>query len=274
MMQWTPYGATVDEFQAHVRTFRAVFPHVIVAFGPGGYGFYLIGSDQPLTFDDATIGGPRSARHPGGHLLGVRLTAEDGRRLGSKIPAWSGSRTMRSRGHRRRPADHRRPAPAGVLPAPPTVWRIGSVIDRAGMARLRLSASGDVGRWIAEPIFPAVSVLGRAPVRLFLTSGVVLFVELLLIRWIPANVMYVGFFRNFLLMASFLGIGAGILSAATAGGWCCRRWRCSSCDRRSWSTSTSLDLQLRTPTRSSSGSRFEHRRRPTWVFSSCRCSSC
>ena len=38
-----------------------------------------------------------------------------------------------------------------------------------------------------------------------------LFVELLLIRWIPANVIYVGFFRNFLLMACFLGIGVGIL---------------------------------------------------------------
>ena len=41
-----------------------------------------------------------------------------------------------------------------------------------------------------------------------------LFVELLLIRWIPANVVFLGFFRNFLLMASFLGIGAGILSRA------------------------------------------------------------
>lgn len=47
--------------------------------------------------------------------------------------------------------------------------------------------------------------------RLFLTSATVLFVELLLIRWIPANVVYVGFFNNFLLMASFLGIGVGIL---------------------------------------------------------------
>jgi Spermine/spermidine synthase domain len=48
-------------------------------------------------------------------------------------------------------------------------------------------------------------------VRLLLTSATVLFVELLLIRWIPANVRYVGFFSNFLLMASFLGIGLGIL---------------------------------------------------------------
>ena len=55
------------------------------------------------------------------------------------------------------------------------------------------------------------STLSRPEVRLFLTATSILFVELLLIRWIPANVIYVGFFRNFLLMASFLGIGVGIL---------------------------------------------------------------
>ena len=38
-----------------------------------------------------------------------------------------------------------------------------------------------------------------------------LFVELLLIRWVPANVVYVSYFSNFLLIASFLGIGLGIL---------------------------------------------------------------
>jgi hypothetical protein len=54
------------------------------------------------------------------------------------------------------------------------------------------------------------SALGSPTARLFLTSAALLFVELLLIRWIPANVIYVGFFRNFLLMASFLGIGLGI----------------------------------------------------------------
>jgi hypothetical protein len=48
-------------------------------------------------------------------------------------------------------------------------------------------------------------------VRLFLTSAALLFVELLLIRWVPANVTYVGFFNNFVLLSSFLGIGAGIL---------------------------------------------------------------
>jgi FixJ family two-component response regulator len=56
-----------------------------------------------------------------------------------------------------------------------------------------------------------MEILRRPKTRLFLTATSLLFVELLLIRWIPANVIYVGFFRNFLLMASFLGIGVGIL---------------------------------------------------------------
>ena len=65
---------------------------------------------------------------------------------------------------------------------------------------------------LARPLAPLtrpVAVLAGPAVRLFLTSATILFVELLLIRWIPANVRYVGLFSNFLLMASFLGIGAG-----------------------------------------------------------------
>ena len=62
---------------------------------------------------------------------------------------------------------------------------------------------------------------GRAPLpmspretalRLFLTSFLVLFVELLFLRWIPANIRYIGFFPNFLLIGSFLGIGLGIMA--------------------------------------------------------------
>jgi hypothetical protein len=60
-----------------------------------------------------------------------------------------------------------------------------------------------------------IPVLDDPRVRLFLTSGTLLFVELLLIRWVPANVRYVGFFSNFVLMASFLGIGLGILLGRT-----------------------------------------------------------
>ena len=51
----------------------------------------------------------------------------------------------------------------------------------------------------------------RVAARLFVASGLVLFVELLFLRWIPANIRYIGFFPNFLLMGSFLGIGLGIL---------------------------------------------------------------
>ena len=55
MMQWTPYGGTIDEFRAHLRTFHAVYPHVIIGFGPGGYGFFMFGSDEPMDFTDAAI---------------------------------------------------------------------------------------------------------------------------------------------------------------------------------------------------------------------------
>jgi spermidine synthase len=55
MMQWIPYGQTVDEFKAHVRSYASVYPYVIIAFGPGGYGMFMLGSDQPISFDPAAI---------------------------------------------------------------------------------------------------------------------------------------------------------------------------------------------------------------------------
>ena len=55
------------------------------------------------------------------------------------------------------------------------------------------------------------ALLRDARTRLVLTSGTLLFLELILIRWIPSEVRYIGFFSNFVLMASFLGIGLGIL---------------------------------------------------------------
>src|SRR4051812_18394014 len=61
------------------------------------------------------------------------------------------------------------------------------------------------------PMTTPLTLLRRNEVRLFLTSFAILFVELMLIRWIPSNVKYIGFFSNFLLIASFLGIGLGIL---------------------------------------------------------------
>ena len=64
---------------------------------------------------------------------------------------------------------------------------------------------------------PTTRPLAGPTVQLFLTSFTLLFVELTLIRWIPSLVTYVGFFSNFLLMASFLGIGLGILLGRRGG---------------------------------------------------------
>jgi spermidine synthase len=55
MMQWLPYGETLEEFREHVRTFRAVYPNVLSAFGPGGYGFMMLGSEQPIELRDADM---------------------------------------------------------------------------------------------------------------------------------------------------------------------------------------------------------------------------
>jgi spermidine synthase len=55
MMQWIPYGQTLAEFKDHVRTYASVFPHVILAFGPGGNGLYMLGSNDPISFDPASI---------------------------------------------------------------------------------------------------------------------------------------------------------------------------------------------------------------------------
>lgn len=49
--------------------------------------------------------------------------------------------------------------------------------------------------------------------RLFLLSFLMLFVELALIRWLGANIVYLSYFSNFVLLGSFLGIGIGFLRA-------------------------------------------------------------
>src|SRR5262245_6716367 len=51
--------------------------------------------------------------------------------------------------------------------------------------------------------------------RLFVASFLVLFLETALIRWIPAYVRLLAYFSNFILLASFLGIGIGCLLAAS-----------------------------------------------------------
>lgn len=55
--------------------------------------------------------------------------------------------------------------------------------------------------------------------KLFLTSFCLLFFELACIRWTPAYVRFLGYFLNFILLASFLGIGAGVLAGRKARLW-------------------------------------------------------
>jgi hypothetical protein len=55
--------------------------------------------------------------------------------------------------------------------------------------------------------------------RILLVSFSMLFFELLCIRWVPSYVRYLSYFNNFILLASFLGIGLGMLSARRQRFW-------------------------------------------------------
>jgi SAM-dependent methyltransferase len=51
----------------------------------------------------------------------------------------------------------------------------------------------------------------KAVAELITASALMLFLELALIRWLGANVVHLSYFSNFILLGSFLGIGAGFL---------------------------------------------------------------
>ena len=58
-------------------------------------------------------------------------------------------------------------------------------------------------------------MIGGMPVRvrLVVASALMLFTELLLIRWLGANLLHLSYFSNIVLLGSFLGIGLGFLMA-------------------------------------------------------------
>ncbi|HET7639479.1 MAG TPA: hypothetical protein VFK47_12160, partial [Ktedonobacteraceae bacterium] len=66
---------------------------------------------------------------------------------------------------------------------------------------------------------PAHPFIADKRARTFLISFTMLFFELICIRWIPSYVRYLSYFNNFLLLASFLGIGLGMLSARRERFW-------------------------------------------------------
>ena len=53
----------------------------------------------------------------------------------------------------------------------------------------------------------------RERLDLFVVSILVLFLELACIRWFPAHVLFLSFFTNTVLLASFLGMWVGCLAA-------------------------------------------------------------
>jgi SAM-dependent methyltransferase len=74
-----------------------------------------------------------------------------------------------------------------------------------------MAATDVVRTAIADGSAPAPAPLATSRLRLVLYSSLMLFTELALIRWLGSNVFYLSFFSNFVLLGSFLGIGAGFL---------------------------------------------------------------
>src|SRR5438067_7795840 len=62
----------------------------------------------------------------------------------------------------------------------------------------------------------------RPGLDLFLVSLLLLFLELACIRWFPAHVLYLTFFTNMVLLASFLGMSLGCLAARRPTDWLAR----------------------------------------------------
>src|SRR3984893_19073584 len=92
----------------------------------------------------------------------------------------------------------------------------------ARMPTIPLAMASRPMRRIVVGILPSMSgvdatyangVAGKMRARLLALSFLMLFVELALIRWTGSNILYLSYFSNFILLASFLGIGLGFLRA-------------------------------------------------------------
>jgi len=56
--------------------------------------------------------------------------------------------------------------------------------------------------------------VASARARIFFGSGLVLFLELVLIRELGAKVVHLSDFSNFVVLGSFLGVGLGFLASS------------------------------------------------------------
>ena len=64
-------------------------------------------------------------------------------------------------------------------------------------------------RWAAKLDFAPQTLGGFSDLRLILVSGLGLFVEMMMIRWVSSEIRIFAYFKNFVLIACFLGFGLG-----------------------------------------------------------------
>ena len=87
-----------------------------------------------------------------------------------------------------------------------------------------------VNAWVARGAVQDVALhdvrkqraAARRAARLFAISFLALFLELMLIRWVPAVAKVVAYYANLMLISSFLGLGMGAMVARR--GWRLFRW--------------------------------------------------
>jgi spermidine synthase len=101
------------------------------------------------------------------------------------------------------------PISSAPPPSSPNRWSARELLALL-LGRDALPASGAADDRASGP---AGGTLLAPPLQLFFLSFLMLFVELALIRWSGALVIYLSYFSNFVLLGSFLGIGIGFLRA-------------------------------------------------------------
>ena len=101
------------------------------------------------------------------------------------------------------------PTSSAPPPSSPNRWPARELLALM-LGRDAVPASGAAGDGGPGP---AAGTLLAPPLQLFVLSFLMLFVELALIRWSGALVIYLSYFSNFVLLGSFLGIGIGFLRA-------------------------------------------------------------
>jgi uncharacterized membrane protein len=72
---------------------------------------------------------------------------------------------------------------------------------------------------LANVAAPAQADAYTHGLNLFLTGFLVLFFELACIRWFAANVVFLQFFTNVVLLACFLGMSCGCMAALQGRDW-------------------------------------------------------